>query len=256
MLELVTARATDIADSDARHGWGCFETLRVEKGRPRWLERHLARLAGGCAFLGLEPPPPPASVRAFLGALPLLGPDLTSGFEGTLRLIAVDGCLLVRLDGRPAPPAEPLRACLSTRVTRCSASPLNRFKTLSYLENRLLQVEAGERRAFEALALNESGRLTDGGRTTLVLRKGGRWLTPPAEDGALPGIARGLLLEAGLAEEARLRPEDLPKAEGALLVNALRGLMVLSDVAGWSRWTGTPAGLGGLQRVLNGPPRA
>jgi branched-chain amino acid aminotransferase len=250
MLELVTARAMDVATSDARHGWGCFETLRVEKGLPRWLERHLARLAGGCAFLGLAPPPPPESIRAFLESLPLPGPDLTSDGDGTLRLIAVDGCLIVRLDGRPAPPAEPLRACLSTRVTRCSASPLNRFKTLSYLENRLLQVEAGERQAFEALALNESGRLTDGGRTTVLLRKRGRWLTPPAEDGALPGIARGLLLEAGLVDEAALRPEELPEAEGALLVNALRGVQVLSEVAGWASWQTEPPGLAPLREAL------
>ena len=250
MLELVTAKAMDVVASDARHGWGCFETLRVEKGHPRWLERHLARLAGGCAFLGLAPPPPPESVRAFLEGLPLPGPDLISDGDGTLRLIAVDGCLIVRLDGRPAPPAEPLRACLSTRVTRCSASPLNRFKTLSYLENRLLQVEAGERQAFEALALNESGRLTDGGRTTVLLRKGGRWLTPPAEDGALPGIARGVLLEAGLVDEAPLRPEELPEAEGALLVNALRGVLVLSEVAGWTSWQAEPPGLAPLREAL------
>ncbi len=251
MLELVAGGAIDLAHSDARHGWGCFETLRVENGRPRWLEHHLARLAGGCAFLGLALPPSPEQVLAFLGSVPAPCPE-----PGILRLIAVDDRLLMGFDERPAHPAEPLRACLSTRVTRCSASPLNRFKTLSYLENRLLQVEAGERRAFEALALNESGRLTDGGRTTLLLRKGGGWLTPPVEDGALPGIARGLLLEAGLAEEARLQPEDFSKAEGAILVNALRGVMVLSEVTGWSRWTETPAGLDGLQRVLSGPPRA
>lgn len=251
MLELVTGRTVDVADSDARHGWGCFETLRVENGLPCWLERHLARLAGGCTFLGLEPPPPPEAVRAFLGGLPRPEPDVS----GTLRLIAVDGCLLVRLDGRPAPPDEPLRACLSARVTRWAASPLNRFKTLSYLENRLLQREAVSQGAFESLALNESGHLTDGGRSTLLLRLGGRWLTPPAEDGALPGIARGLLLEAGLVEEASLRPGEFPGAEGAVLVNALRGVVVLEEVVGWCRWTGIPAGVDGLRRVLNGPAR-
>ena len=251
MLELVAGGAIDLAHSDARHGWGCFETLRVENGRPRWLDRHLARLAGGCAFLGLALPPSPEQVLAFLGSLSAPCPE-----PGILRLIAVDGRLIAQFAGPPQAPPVRLRACLSTRVTRYSASPLNRFKTLSYLENRLLQIEAGERQAFEALALNESGRLTDGGRTTLLLRKDGRWLTPPVEDGALPGIARGLLLEAGLAEEARLQPEDLPGAEGAVLVNALRGVMVLSEVTGWPRWAEAPAGLDALQRVLNGPPRA
>ena len=52
---------------------------------------------------------------------------------------------------------------------------------------------------------------------------GGALLTPPAADGALPGIARRALLEAGLAREAPLVPGDLEDAPAMLLANALRG---------------------------------
>jgi branched-chain amino acid aminotransferase len=112
---------------------------------------------------------------------------------------------------------------LSLETRRCSSSPLNRFKTLAYLENRLLAREAGRRGLFEAIAPNEAGRLTDGSRTSLFVVLGGRLLTPPAADGALPGVARRCLLEAGLGEEAPLEPRDLARAQALLLTNALQG---------------------------------
>jgi branched-chain amino acid aminotransferase len=218
MLELLTATTVDLAVSGARHGEGLFETLRVQDGQPWRLAEHLERLAQGAAFLGLAPPPPAAAVAAFLAQTG--GSGLAAG---SLRLLAVDGHLHVILEpGRPRTPAR-IEAGLSTGSRRYSGSPLNRFKTLSYLENRLLAREAAERGLFEVVAGNERGQLTDGGRTSLFAVLGGELLTPPVADGALPGVARRVLLQAGLAREASLRPEDLAQAPALLLTNALRG---------------------------------
>jgi branched-chain amino acid aminotransferase len=224
MLELLNGATVDLAVSAARHGEGLFETIRVRGGEALRLEAHLARLAEGAAFLGLAEPPGAGRVRAFLAAQ-----TGCAGLElGTLRLVAVDGRLHVLLEaGAPAPPARPA-AALSRGSRRFSGSPLNRFKTLSYLENRLLAREAEGRGLFEVIAPNEQGRLTDGARTSLFVASGGWLLTPPVADGALPGIARGALLEAGLAREAHLEPADLDRAEGILLCNALRGAMPLA----------------------------
>lgn len=245
MLELMTDATLDLAASDARHGWGGFETLRVQGGSARWLERHLARLTACCAFLGMEPPPPAAAVTAFLAR----ATDLPRRDHGTLRLIAVDGRLIARVEPAPGPLVA-ARACVSTQVTRGSASPLNGFKSLSHAGNRLLQREAEARGCFEALALNEHGRLTDGGRTTLLVRRGGDWLTPPVADGALPGVARGVLLEAGLVAEAALAPADLEAAEGAAVVNALRGVVPLEEVEGLLRRPPQAAALAPLVAAL------
>jgi branched-chain amino acid aminotransferase len=219
MLELLTDTRLDLAASGARHGEGLFETLRVRDGAPLRLEAHLERLAAGARFLGLEPPPAPEAVRVFLAG-PCQG--LASG---VLRLLAVDRKLLVMVaPWDPGVPAS-ITLGLSREFRRCSGSPLNRFKTLSYLENRLLAREAERRGLFEVIALNEHGRLSDGSRTTLFLVRDGRLLTPPVADGALPGVARRCLLEAGWAEEAPLTPDDLVRAEAVLLTNALRGAM-------------------------------
>jgi branched-chain amino acid aminotransferase len=48
-------------------------------------------------------------------------------------------------------------------------------------------------------------------------------------EGALPGIARGLLLEAGFAEEGSVTESDLGGAESAFLTNSL-GLRVVAKI--------------------------
>ncbi|MDR3672661.1 MAG: aminotransferase class IV [Holophaga sp.] len=227
MLELLSGALTDLAHSGARHGEGLFETIRVRHGVPLRLAAHLERLAAGARYLGLEAPPEAAAVLAFLAGTPCPGLD-----SGVLRLLAVDRTLQVTVaPWQPARPAR-IRLGLSREFRRLSSSPLNRFKTLSYLENRLLAREAERRGLFEVIALNEAGRLSDGSRTSLFLVRGGRLLTPPVADGALPGVARRCLLEAGLAEEAPLTPRDLERTEAALLSNALQGAVPVHELEG------------------------
>jgi branched-chain amino acid aminotransferase len=228
MLELLTDTGVDLAHSAARHGEGLFETIRIRAGQPLRLPAHLQRLAAGAAYLGLEPPPPAAQVLAFLAA----ATGCATLASGVLRLLAVDASL--RVSVAPWAALRPARILLgvSERIVRYSGSPLNRFKTLSYLENRILAREAEARGLFEVLALNEAGRLSDGGRTSLFLVRDGELLTPPVADGALPGVARRTILEAGLAREAALTRADLEQAPAILLSNALQGAVPVYALAG------------------------
>lgn len=221
------AWSVELDRSDARHGYGLFETVRVQGGAARWLPLHHARLAAGCAFLGLPPPPGPDALAARLAApLRALG-------AGVLHLVAADGLLRARWGAAPPAPEAPARIALAASVVRYAASATCRFKTLSYLDNRLLHREAEARGLFDVVARNERGRLADGGRTNVFLVRGGAVVTPPVADGALPGVARRVLLEAGLAEERSLGPEELEAAEGVFVANALRGAVpVRSDPGG------------------------
>lgn len=227
MLALTFDGTVDLRRSDARHGVGCFETVRVQAGAARWLGLHRERLAAGCAALGLPAPPQEQELAAFLAA------GLSRLAEGVLRLVAVDGALQASLSAPPPPPALPVSVALAETVTRFSRSPTARLKTLSSLDNRLLQAEAERRGVFDVVARNERGRLSDGGRTNLFLVVKGRVVTPPVSDGALPGIARRVLLEQGLAAEESLEPADLEAADGVFLANALRGVLpVRLDASG------------------------
>jgi branched-chain amino acid aminotransferase len=228
MLELTADTRIDLARSGARHGAGLFETIRIHRGRALRLEEHLLRLAHGAAFLGLDSPP-----EAFLLEAHLRDHTNISQLPcGVLRLLAVDQSLMVSL--APWQPMRPARVDIAVghRVVRRSGNPLTRFKTMAYLENLLLTREAEDRALFEAIALNEHGRLTDGGRTSLFLVLDGNVLTPPSSEGALPGIARSVLLQAGLAQEAVLDVRDLIRSEAVFLTNALHGVVAVNGVEG------------------------
>jgi para-aminobenzoate synthetase/4-amino-4-deoxychorismate lyase len=77
--------------------------------------------------------------------------------------------------------------------------------------------------ADEAVFLNTEGLLTEGTRTNLFVKLEGRWWTPPLESGLLPGVYRQHLLQTGKVRERALRLEDLARAEGLAVGNALRG---------------------------------
>ncbi|HEY7979568.1 MAG TPA: aminodeoxychorismate synthase component I [Rhizomicrobium sp.] len=77
----------------------------------------------------------------------------------------------------------------------------------------------------EVLFVNELGRLTEGSRTNIFLRRGERLLTPPVRDGLLNGCLRRALIADGQCEEAELYPRDLESADEVLLGNSLRGLV-------------------------------
>jgi branched-chain amino acid aminotransferase len=228
MLELTTETRVDLARSGARQGLGLFETIRIQRGEPRWMELHLERLALGCVFLGLEPPPDAVAVREYV-----IAHTSCAALElGVLRLLAVDDALHVFAEPLRLPNPQTASLGRSLETIRFSGNPLNRFKTLSYLENLRLTQEATERDLFEVIALNEKGHLTDGGRTSLFIVRGGRVFSPPTLDGALPGVARRVLLEAGVATEATLVWADLEGAEAVFLANALRGVMPVDRLEG------------------------
>ena len=228
MLELRERALVDLAASSVRHGLGLFESVLVRNGRALRLGWHLERLTAGTRFLRLDEPPAEEADDRF--AANRLG--MRAVAAGALRLYAADGFLALALTPGPLPPLSSQAAGIARSLRRWSGSPLCRFKTLSYLENIILAREAEDRGLTDVIALNEDGNLSDGGRTSLFVVRGGRVLTPPCTDGALPGIARRLLLESGLAREESLSTADLPAIDGAFLTNALRMVMTLGRFEG------------------------
>ncbi|MET0858146.1 MAG: aminotransferase class IV, partial [Telluria sp.] len=79
--------------------------------------------------------------------------------------------------------------------------------------------------AFDALFFNERGELTEGGRSNVFVRIGGRWYTPPLSCGVLPGIMRAVLLAAPAwnASERVITRDMLDDIEDVMVCNALRG---------------------------------
>jgi len=80
---------------------------------------------------------------------------------------------------------------------------------------------------FDALFINEQEFVTEGGRSSIFIKSGDRWLTPPVAAGLLPGIMRSIILNDPKwnAHEVNLSIEDLRNAKEIMLCNALRGII-------------------------------
>jgi para-aminobenzoate synthetase/4-amino-4-deoxychorismate lyase len=89
--------------------------------------------------------------------------------------------------------------------------------------------KAVELGGFDALFVNEHGHVTEGGRTSVLIREdvNGPWLTPPLSAGVLPGVMRSVILADPRmnAREANLTIDQVINANEIMLCNALRGMI-------------------------------
>ena len=83
---------------------------------------------------------------------------------------------------------------VATRRTRADVlSP--KVKSLNYLNNILVRIEANLAGVSEALMLNDQGYVAEGSADNVFIVKHGEILTPPGYVGALEGITRNAIME-------------------------------------------------------------
>ena len=238
--KIVPADEIAIAPWDAGllFGDGLFETLRVDDGRARDVEAHLDRLRAGLRKIRLELPEDRRALRRAVAHVAEAAPRPVA----RMRLTVTRGH-----EGRPTrlitatlydPPGEDYyrrgvaaRLLLSYRID--SGSPLAGVKSLCFQPNRLALREAEAQGAYEALVLNERGRLAEGSRSNVALVFPDGVVTPPRTDGCIPGTVRRRLLEKGAIAEQPVSPEDLALASEVLLMNSLIGVLPVARVNNW-----------------------
>jgi branched-chain amino acid aminotransferase len=240
-------------------GDGLFETMRADCGRVLFLDRHLDRLEAGAAVLGIPLPRPRDAIadacRQVLDANRLgdriaalrLTLSRGQGPRGLVPPADPTPILLIAAAAIADAAPAPARAVISG-IRRNEHSPLSRIKSLSYLDNVLALHEARERGADEAILRNTAGRLACASAANLFLVRDGALLTPGLEEGVLPGITRGVLLEIAQdlgipAEQARLPTSALARADEALLTNSLLGIRPIVEIDGERVGKGGPGPL-------------
>ncbi|CAM3113170.1 MULTISPECIES: aminodeoxychorismate synthase component I [Sphingomonas] len=140
-------------------------------------------------------------------------------------LLARSGTLVVEIGPAPAP----FDGVVPVRVVPLPVSPFDlrlRHKTSARGFYDAARQAAG---TAEVVFETPEGLLTEGSYTSLFVPRGDLLVTPPLEQGLLPGVLRGHLLETGRAVEGALTRADL--CDGFLLGNALRGLFRAEVVA-------------------------
>ncbi|HEX4741709.1 MAG TPA: aminodeoxychorismate synthase component I [Caulobacteraceae bacterium] len=202
--------------------FGLIETFRwsAREGFVR-LPRHLDRLEASSAALGFA-----FDRRAAEYELARCAGRWAEGGAGDRRmrlLLRRTGDLTV--ESVAAPATDDGLLTIGFASGRLDAGdPFLRHKTTCRAAYDVAVAEAKAAGWAEALILNRDGQVADASRHTLFAGVGESLVTPPLTAGALPGVLRGELIEAGRAAERSLTPRDLEAADQLFIGNSLRGL--------------------------------
>ncbi|HYB99904.1 MAG TPA: branched-chain-amino-acid transaminase [Candidatus Limnocylindrales bacterium] len=205
-----------VTDHGFLYGDGVFEGMRAYAGRMFRLDDHMARLEVSARAIGLEIPGGTERVRDIV----LQTVAATGSPEAYVRLIVTRGEGPLGIDPTTCPQARILCivdtvelftpeksergvALITASLRRPAADVLDpRVKSLNYLNNAMVKLEARRQGADDALLLNASGAIAEASGANIFAVCRGVLTTPPVTDGALEGITRQTVLE--LAGEAAI----------------------------------------------------
>jgi 4-amino-4-deoxychorismate lyase len=226
----------DPFDRGLAYGDGLFETIAVVHGKPRFLDWHFERLAGGAKALGF-PPPDLDLLRSEIAAL-VDGPRCVA----KLILTRGRGDRGYRQPRQPEPtrivagfpwPAVNASAGEGARlgwcVTRLGRNPaLAGIKHLNRLEQVLARSEWEDGAMDEGLMLDDRGQAIGGTQANLFARVDGGWVTPRLDECGVAGVMRRafrqwLAGEGVPVTERALTAAEVGSASALVLTNALIG---------------------------------
>lgn len=234
--------AIDVADRAFLLGDGVFETILMTDGVPAFWDAHMVRISAALSALGFRIEIDRLNLA--LDARRLVERNGLAEGPASLRItisrgVGRRGLIFPSADNqqprflmaadRVAPSlSDTMRITLSSYM-RNAASVSAKFKTVNYLDNIMARREASEQGCDEAIMLNHHGRVACASAANVfIATAAGEIITPPVEEGALPGIVRGVLLHESDAIGAPVieRPveRELLRRSDVFLTNSLIGI--------------------------------
>lgn len=230
-----------IADPALQSGLAVFETLALRAGRMVDPDRHLARLHHGAATIAAPLPEDdalPAAMRETAAAI--------DAAHGWLKVVASrSGRLAVFADRVDPERIGRASTAVILPYRRSRKDPTAGIKVVGYAGFVLGTEEAERRGADDGLWLNDRGHLVEAGSANLFVVDHGRLFTPSEEDGILPGVVRGRVLEVAASigmkvHPGKVRVPRLRNADEAFLTSSVRGVRPLVRVDGRPIGRGEP----------------
>lgn len=246
-----------VYDHGYLYGDGVFEGIRVYSGNVFRLKEHLIRLYESAKSILLEIPYTLEEVTKIVVET-IRRNELLNGYirlvvsrgAGNLGLDP-DSCLkpnvVVIAEQLALFPAEyyekgiPIITVATRRNRPDVLSP--QVKSLNYLNNILVRIEAKLAGVQEALMLNEQGYVAEGSGDNVFIIKGNKLITPPSSAGSLEGITRNAIMEIGEKLGYDVREElftrhDVYVADEVFLTGTAAEVIAVTNVDGREIGTG------------------
>lgn len=175
--------------------FGVYESIKVDRGRPFYLEEHLYRLHASAAMLDFALGVDVSTLAAWFELLRQVDPQAT----WSLRILAIGPAEagtkpIIGLQADPLPTyRDAFYVTGATAVLYEGQRALPHCKSLNTLVNYLARRAATRVGALEGL-LHHHGHLTEGARSNLFAVRQGQLITPPEAE-VLSGITRDIILQ-------------------------------------------------------------
>lgn len=270
-----------VFDHGYLYGDGVFEGIRAYDGRVFKLTEHLQRLYEGAHHIMLDIPMTLQEMEE--ATLETMRRNELK--DAYIRIVVSRGKGDLGLDPRKCPRAtvviiadkislfpqeyyeQGLAVMTAATRQRCGNTMEPRIKSLNYLNNILVKIEAAHAGLMEAIMLNNQGYVVEGSGSNIFIITGkGELVTPPTYLGILEGITRNVALELARAENIPVREDiftrhDLYTAQECFLTGTAAELIPVISIDrrvvgkgvpgpitqklmkifhGYSRSTGTP----------------
>ncbi len=199
-----------VFDHGFLYGDGVFEGIRAYNGRVFKLTEHLERLYESAHHIMLKIPIPIEEMEE--ATLETMRQNNLR--DAYIRIVVSRGEGDLGLDPKKCPRASVIIIAdtislfpqefyeeglsvitVATRQRRADTFE-PRIKSLNYLNNILVKMEAAQAGVMEALMLSPEGYIVEGsGSNIFIIDKKGQLITPPAYLGILEGITRNMVME-------------------------------------------------------------
>jgi len=250
--DLVPAEEAKISVFDAAflYGEGLFETLRANGGKILFINDHLQRLYRGAKTLDIP--------------IPFSREKLTAAVEHTLKANHLqDAYIRINISAEEADvgvrkripadthivifakPPEPYpkklyqKGCTLITIRSIPNDPVGvaTIKTTNYLLKMIARREVAQRKADEGILLNSKGHVTECAGSNLFVIKNKKLITPPIDEGVMPGVTRKWVLKIAKRlnmklSEQRITPKSLASADEIFITSTLKDVMPVAKLDG------------------------
>lgn len=248
-----------VYDHGFLYGDGVFEGIRVYSGNIFRLAEHLQRLYESAQSIMLQIPYTKEELESII-VKTIRKNELESAY---IRVVVSRGPGNLGLD--PALCSQPRVIVIAEELSLFPkelyqrglkvgsvATRKNRpdvlspqVKSLNYLNNILVKLEANQAGVDEAIVLNEQGYVTEGSADNIFIMKNGTIITPPVYLGALEGITRNAIIDLARdkgyeVKEAPFSRHDVYVADEVFLTGTAVEVIAVVEVDGRKVANGQP----------------
>ncbi len=203
-----------VFDHGLLYGDGVFEGIRAYNGKVFRLTEHIRRLYESAHSIMLKIPYSQEDmIKAVIDTV-----NANNLRDAYIRLVVTRGVGDLGMDPLKCPKAQVIIIAdkiviypeelyekglnvITVATRRTSANALDpKIKSLNYLNNIHVKMEANRAGVLEALMLNDQGYILEGSADNIFIYRNGKLITPPGYLGVLIGITRQAIIELAQRE--------------------------------------------------------